>query len=123
MTILVDENGNLTMMQGDSGSVIVEGIDNSANYTVYLAIYDKNRNLIGSELSVQSHYLDNVEFVLTGSFTDLLKVPKNKTAEIYFYGLKMCNPDTGYEDTLILGKSDIGELNTIIVYPKKVEGI
>ena len=42
--------------------------------------------------------------------------------EDYYYGIKLCLESTGYEDTLCVGNSDIGDLNTITVYPKKVEG-
>ena len=60
-------------------------------------------------------------FVLGSSLTDLLKVPSNSETATYNYGVKVCSDD-GYEDTLNIGGSDMGDKNTITVYPKKVEG-
>ena len=51
----------------------------------------------------------------------LLTVPQNASCEIYYYGVKLCS-DSTFEDTLLIGNGDIGSLNTITVFPKKVEG-
>ena len=99
------------------------GLDTLKNYKVYFAIQDKNRNPIGSELSVNSNKMGSITFELTGDFTDLLKVAKNQYYEIYYYGIKVCSEEDNFEDTLILGSGTLGDLNTITVYPKKVEGI
>ena len=61
--------------------------------------------------------------MLTGEFTDLLQVEKNESFSVYYYGIKVCSSSSLLEDTLIFENSDIGDLNTITVYPKKVEGI
>ena len=50
-----------------------------------------------------------------------MTIPKNKEYAIYYYGIKLCS-DNGFEDTLLIGNGDIGTLNTMTVYPKKVEG-
>ena len=42
MAFTVDENGNISLVQGDSGTLVVDGIDTDKNYTVYLGIQDKN---------------------------------------------------------------------------------
>jgi hypothetical protein len=122
MAFTVDENGNISLIQGDSATLVIDGIDTDKNYTVYFGIKDKNREPIGSELFVNSNNLSCVAFELTADFTNLLTVGKNENAAIYYYGIKVCDPETQKEDTLIIS-GDIGTLNTITVYPKKVEGI
>lgn len=121
MAFNIDKNGNITMVQGDSGSLIINGLKTDKNYTVYLAIQDTKRNPVGNELRVNTNKSSSVVFELTGDFTDLMTVPKNESHAIYYYGIKLCSDDS-YEDTLIIGDGDIGSSNSIIVYPKKVEG-
>lgn len=122
MAFTIDNRGNITMVQGDSGSIIITGLNTAQNYKVYFAIQDKNRKPIGNELLVNSNKSDSVVFELTGGYTDLMTVQKNENYAVYYYGIKACTDD-GLEDTLLLGESELGELNTIIVFPKKVEGI
>lgn len=122
MAITIDNNGNLSLIQGDSGTILINGINTDRNYTVYFAIKDKHRNTIGNELQVNSNKSDTVVFELTGAYTDLMTVPKNQNYEIYYYGIKVCSNDN-LEDTLLIGSNEIGSLNTITVFPKKVEGV
>lgn len=121
MAFKVDNNGNITLVQGDSGSLVVNGINTEKNYTIYLAIQDKNRNPVGEELYVNTNKQASVVFELTGAYTDLLQVPKNQICEVYYYGIKQCSDD-GLENTYLIGSSEIGFQNTITVFPKKVEG-
>ena len=123
MAFQVDENGNITLIQGDSGILIISGISTDKNYTVYFAVQDRNRRPIGSELFINSNKSSEVAFFLTGDYTDLFKVERNESFAIYYYGIKVCDADTGFEDTLVTETGEIGDLNTITVYPKKVEGI
>ena len=123
MAFRVDENGNITLIQGDSGELLIEGLNSNQNYTVYMAVQDRNRKPIGTELQVQTNGRESVSFVLTGDYTDLFKVEKNEKFSVYYYGIKVCSESTRFEDTLIFENGDIGDLNTITVYPKKVEGI
>ena len=123
MAFIVDENANISMIQGDSGTLVIEGLNTDKNYTVYFAVQDKNRKPIGNELYVNSNYSSNVIFYLTGNFTDLLTVNKNEECSVYYYGVKICSSEDNSEDTLILGNGSMSDLNTITVYPKKVEGV
>ena len=123
MAFKVDSNANISMIQGDSGSLIIEGLNTEKNYAVYLAIQNKNREPVGDEISLNSNYSSNVIFHLTGGYTDALTVPKGETYAIYYYGIKICDSTNNTEDTLILGNGELGEVNTITVYPKKVEGV
>lgn len=123
MAFRVDENGNITLIQGDSGELLIEGLNSDQDYTVYMAVQDRNRRPVGTELQVQTNGRTSVVFVLTGDYTDLFKVEKNEKFSVYYYGIKVCSESTRFEDTLIFENGDIGDLNTITVYPKKVEGI
>lgn len=123
MAFNIDENGNITLVQGDSGQLVVNGLPTDKEYTVYFAIQDENRKPIGSEISVEANKTSSVVFVLLGSLTDLLPVKKGEDTATYYYGVKICTADGNTEDTLLLGNSKIGDLNTITVYPKKVEGV
>lgn len=123
MAFTIDNNGNITLVQGDSGELVVTGLPTDQNYKVYFAIQDENRKPIGSEIVVNSNKSDSVIFALSGSLTDFLTVKKGEDTATYYYGVKLCNEEESTEDTLLLGDSNIGDRNTITVYPKKVEGI
>lgn len=122
MAFNIDINGDITLIQGDSGQLVLNNLPTDKNYTVYLGIQDKNRKPIGNELSVETNKNSTVPFIITSELTDLLTVPKGEETESYYYGVKLCSVD-GIEDTLLIGDSQIGDKNTITVYPKKVEGI
>ena len=121
MAFRIDENGNITMVQGDTGQLVVNGLNTDQNYTVYFAIQDENRRPVGNEVNVQSNMQSTVVFELASQLTDLLKVAEDEETHTYYYGVKTCTAE-GFEDTLSIGGSDMGDKNTITVYPKKVEG-
>ena len=122
MAFISDDNGDIELVQGDSGQLTISGLDTDKNYTIYFAIQDENRNAIGSEIAVNTSSLDTVTLEISASLTDLLTVDEDEDTATYYYGLKICDEDTGLEDTLLIGESEIGDLNQITVYPKKVEG-
>lgn len=121
--ITIDNDGTIFLYQGDSGEVVVYGLDKEKSYTVCLGIQDDKRNPIGDELQVSVSNSDSVTFVLTSAYTDLLTVPKNKPYKVYFYGIKACVNNSITEDTLFISNGTYGDLNRIIVYPRKVKGI
>ena len=120
--ITIDNDGTITLYQGDGGELVISGLDKSKSYKVYFAIQDENRNSVGEELQVAISNTDTVTFVLTPEYTDLLEVPKNKAYKIYYYGIKVCEVGTSIEDTLFIADSTYGDLNRLIVYPRKVKG-
>lgn len=122
MALKIDNDGNITMIQGDTGRLVIDGLITDQNYDVYLAIQDENRRPIGNELSVKSNSQPIVVFELSSDLTDLLKVGQDEETHEYYYGIKTCTAD-GFEDTVIIGNGKMGDINTITVYPKKVEGI
>lgn len=122
MAFIVDEeSGDITLVQGDNGQYVITGLPTDKNYTACFAIYDSKRKPIGSEINVLANYAEAVVFTLTPSLTDLLTVKTSEATAEYYFGIKLCHPD-GIEDTLLLGDSEMGDLNTMTVYPKKVEG-
>lgn len=121
--IVIDENGTVFLYQGDSGEIVVDGLDNSKNYTVYFAVQDKKRNLIGSEFQVSAAKTKSVTFILNSEFTDMLTVPDNRPYQIYYYGIKACSEDDENEDTLFVENGIYGDKNMIVVFPRKVKGI
>ena len=120
--LIIDDDGTITLYQGDSGELVISGLDTSKNYTVYFAIQDEHRNIIGEELQVSVNNSDNVTFVLTPEFTDLLVVPPNRPYKVFYYGIKVCENGTALEDTLLIADATFGDVNRIIVYPRKVKG-
>jgi len=126
MAFFIDDNGNITLIQGDSGVLTVNGLPTDKSYTVYFAIKNANRQTVGSELSIEANGLDSVQFAIGASLTDLLTVPNGEESAEYYYGIKICTTDAitniETEETLLLGNLDISEMNTVTVYPKRVEG-
>ena len=122
MSLIIDNDGTISLYQGDSGELVVSGLDKNKNYTVFFAKQDSDRNLVGEELQVAVTDSDTVTFILTPEYTDLLKVPKQKPYEIYFYGIKACEMDKNIENTMFIADTTYGDLNRIIVYPRKVKG-
>jgi hypothetical protein len=120
--ITIDNEGTIILYQGDSGELVIQGLNSDKTYTVCFAIQDKNRNLIGEQLQVSVSNSDTVTFVLTPEYTSLLTVPKGKPFEVYYYGVKACETSASREDTMFIANSTYGDMNSVIVYPRKVKG-
>lgn len=117
------DNGDLTITQGDSFELVLNGIPTDQNYKIYFAIQNKERQPIGQEIMVESNLAESVVIKVVGNYTDLLTVEEDAKYETYYYGVKKCSDVDNTEDTLLLGNKKIGELNTIKVFPRKVKGI
>lgn len=123
MAFTVDNIGNITLVQGDSGELTITNIPTDRNYTLYFAIQNENRQPIGQEIAVESNYGDSVILFIAGTLTDLLSVPIDEETATYYYGIKLCYASDLLQDTLLLGNSNMGSKSTITVYPRKVQGI
>lgn len=123
MAYIVETSGNITLVQGDSIELVINGIPTDQNYKVFFAAQDEERNPIGSEISVDSLSQASVTIKLLGNYTNQFSVPEDKKSQKYYYGVKLCSVEDQTEDTLLLGESVIGGLNTLTIYPRKVEGI
>lgn len=123
MASIVETSGNITLYQGDSIELVINGIPTDQNYKLYFAAQNEERVPVGSEIEVDTLGQESATIKLTGNYTNLFTVEEDKKSQKYYYGVKLCSVSDDTEDTLLLGESVIGELNTITVYPRKVEGI
>ena len=123
MAYIVEPNGNITLVQGDSIELVINGIPEDQNYKIYFAVQNEERVPVGNEIEVDSLNQATVTIKLLGNYTNQFVVPEDKTSQKYYYGVKLCSEINNTEDTLVLGDSTIGGLNVMTVYPKKVEGI
>jgi hypothetical protein len=123
MAYIVETSGNITLVQGDSIELVINGLPTDQSYQVYFAAQNEERIPVGSEIMVESLGQESVTIKLTGNYTNLFTVEEDKKSQKYYYGVKLCSVTDDTEDTLLLGESVIGGLNTITVYPRKVEGI
>ena len=123
MSYNVETNGNIVLVQGDSIELTINGIPTDQNYKVFFAAQDKERTPIGSEIMVESLGQSTVVIKLLGNYTNQFTVDDEAKSQTYYYGVKLCSEADQTEDTLILGENTIGGLNTLTVYPRKVEGI
>ncbi|MFR1672354.1 MAG: hypothetical protein ACLSWI_05350, partial [Candidatus Gastranaerophilaceae bacterium] len=118
MAISIDnQTGDIKIYQGDTGEIIINGIPQDQNYKVFFAVQDSLRNPVGTEIMVNSNNLASVAIKLTSELTNMLKVPKNKSVEVYQYGIKICTPGSMEENTLFIGNTDFGDVNNLFVYP------
>lgn len=122
MALRIDENGTITMYQGDTGYIYANGIDTEKQYRMYLAIYNNKRQQVGEEIMKEALNVDRVEFKINIVLSNQLTVPLNKEYETYYYGIKQNEIGTSDADTMFIGDGTYGDLNEIIVYPRKVIG-
>lgn len=123
MAYIVESNGNIIMTQGDSIEIGINGIPTDKNYKVYFAAQNELREPVGNEIMVESLQQPSIVIKLLGNYTNQFSVNEDLKSQKYYYGIKICSEEAGTEETLLLGNSQIGELNTITVFPRKVEGI
>ena len=117
----IDEKGNITLRQGDSFELVLNGLPDDQNYKVFFAVQDAERNPIGNEIEVETKGATSTTVFLTAGLTDLFEVGEDVPSQIYYYGVKICSTESPNhtETTLVLGEADN---NTITVYPRKVKG-
>jgi hypothetical protein len=120
--LTIDNDGTISLYQGDSGEIVVHGLNENTDCTVYFGIQYEKRNTVGEELQISVSNSDSATFILTPEYTDSLTVPVNKPYKIYYYGIKVCVSASSIEDTLFVANGTYGDLNKIIVYPRKVKG-
>lgn len=128
MSIEITKNGIVKIIQGDTGEMAVDGIPTDKNYEVYFAIRKKDRTLVTPEMKKETDGKDTVIFKITKEISELLEVPENSMCQVYYWGVKLCDPDTGNEDTMRIGECAcrngyFGKWNRLYAYPKISEGI
>lgn len=120
MSLNIDKNGNIYIIQGDSGEVVVNGLPTDKNYQVYFVIKDLKNRVVANCLQIQSNYNSTVTFSITPEFSSMLSVPKNEEVGFYTYGLKTVD-EYGNENTLFVDGCCYEDTNKVIVFPEKVE--
>lgn len=123
MAYIVESSGNITLVQGDSIEIVLNGLPTDQNYKLFFCAQNKDREPIGTEIETETNGLSSAVIKLLGNYTNNFTVDEDLKKQEYYYGIKLCSEKDETEDTLILGDSNIGDLNTITVYPRKVEGI
>ena len=113
--------GDIVCRQGDSGSLTLSGIPQDRDYTVYWAGRDSKNNIV---LEMEATPVDgDVTFKFLPTDTEQFTVPSGMKSKTYYWGVKICCIEDGYEDTVVIGiNKTIASLNKFIVYPKIVEG-
>ena len=119
----IDDKGNIKLRQGDSMELVIDGIPTDQNYKVFFATQNEERVPIGNELEFDSLGQSFVVIKLLGNYTNQFTVDEDKKTQKYYYGVKICSEIDQTEQTLALCDSSMDNLNTITVYPRKVEGI
>lgn len=123
MSIEITENGIIKIIQGDTGIIPIDNIPTDKNYDVYLAIRKKDRTLVTPEIIKHSNGADHVDFKISKQISELLTVPNNAMCGLYYWGVKVCDAETGLEDTVTFNSGYFGKWNPLYSYPKLVEGI
>lgn len=109
---------SLLTHQGDCGKIKVKNIPTDDDYKVCLAFQDKRRKILDKlfmQSEKKSEVIFNVEEITTNKFTVAPTVP----CEIYYWGIVLINSATGGKTTPKIGTTKFGELNKLIVFPKK----
>ena len=122
---------DLKLYCGDTGNLRISNLRTDKNYKVYLEVIRAKTQEKVFEISVDSNNADNVVFELNSDYSDLLIVPNINAPETYYWSVKICDPDTGREDTVIpkttvdpqTGLATFSKPYKLIVLYKMVEGI
>lgn len=117
MFIMDDETGDIITRQGDTWMLQVTGIPD--DWEAYFSVYKGDTRERLFEIETQPDNGVSI-FNVTASNSNLMTVPDGKKTEVYYYGIKRCK--NGFEDTVIIGSKNVGDLNKITVYPLITEG-
>lgn len=120
---ITKEDGTILARQGDNGEIYIDGVETDKNYKIYFGVYDNKRKPVGREVYVYSNYSSEVVISVPSAVTNMWEVPKDEEFIEYYYGIKVCDEETGMEKTLILANCEFDTENILIVYPRKVEGL
>lgn len=109
---------SLSVHQGDSGKIKIKNIPTYKNYKVCLAFQDKRRNILDT-LFMQSEKKSEVVFSVEELTTNKFAVAPTVPCEIYYWGIVLYDLETEKKHTPKIGPTKFGELNKLIVFPKK----
>lgn len=131
MALFKINDTDLKLYCGDTGNLRISNLPTDKNYKVYWEIIRAKTQETVFELELDSNQADNVLFNLDSKHSDLLTVPNINTPETYYWSIKICDPQTGAEDTVIpktrvdpdTGLATFSKPYKLIVLYKMVEGL
>ena len=131
MALFKINDTDLKLYCGDTGNLRISNLPTDKNYKVYWEIIRAKTQETVFELELDSNRADNVLFNLDSKHSDLLTVPNINTPETYYWSIKICDPETGAEDTVIpktkvdpdTGLATFSKPYKLIVLYKMVEGL
>lgn len=131
MALFKINDTDLKLYCGDTGNLRISNLPTDKNYKVYWEIIRAKTQETVFELELDSNQADNVLFNLDSKHSDLLTVPNINTPETYYWSIKICDPETGAEDTVIpktrvdpdTGLATFSKPYKLIVLYKMVEGL
>ena len=131
MALFKINDTDLKLYCGDTGNLRISNLPTDKNYKVYWEIIRAKTQETVFELELDSNQADNVLFNLDSKHSDLLTVPNINTPETYYWSIKICDPGTGAEDTVIpktrvdpdTGLATFSKPYKLIVLYKMVEGL
>ena len=131
MALFKINDTDLKLYCGDTGNLRISNLPTDKNYKVYWEIIRAKTQETVFELALDSNQADNVLFNLDSKHSDLLTVPNINTPETYYWSIKICDPETGAEDTVIpktrvdpdTGLATFSKPYKLIVLYKMVEGL
>lgn len=111
--------------QGDTCEITFTGLNDLIGETIGFEVRDRKTNEpIFDELRQVVNSEGEVTFTITPEMSNKYKIKSGETYNVYPYGIKQINLETGEENTILLGDNPkFGEQYLIKVYLKKVEGI
>ncbi len=112
------EDYSLIIHQGDSGKIKIKNIPTNNNYLVCIAFQNSKREILES-ISLFSENKSELIFNVETSITEKFIVPPNLKCQIYYWGIVLFDKETGSKDTTRIGTTKLGDLNKLIVFPKK----
>lgn len=120
MTISKDENGNICLRQGDSGTIIFRGFNPEKNYYVHFSVVDEDRKLMFPEIVVTSNNSESVTFNLDAASTKQLIVPEGEEVAVYYWGVKYSEIGSNEENTIF---PKMFKRSIMLVCPQYTEGV
>lgn len=131
MALFKINDTDLKLYCGDTGNLRISNLPTDKNYKVYWEIIRAKTQETVFELELDSNQADNVLFNLDSKHSDLLTVSNINTPETYYWSIKICDPETGAEDTVIpktrvdpdTGLATFSKPYKLIVLYKMVEGL
>lgn len=122
MSVDINETTIITF-KGDTCPVTFTDLEEGK--IIYFGVRDKKTNeLVFQELHETVDSEGEVTFEMTPEMTNQFVVKPLEGYNIYYYGIKEVNEETGEENTILLGNNPkFSDKYLIKVYLKKVEGI